>query len=237
MNQSLPVPPERHTLWDVSALVYARTYDETAHGVDHDVLSLLDSRLRDGVVLDAGCGPGVVVRKLLDRRVQKVIGVDISHKMLVQLPDDVRVQGVHADLTADVIASLRYQFTAKGFRLVLFKRSLYQDPETAKSLLHAAFESLDDAGVVVIIHPETNLEKYLLNESARQRWAVHTVYHAFNRAISRVLTWLGIHEYRTWDRDGLIELARSAAPEANVEILPTQQRAFNVVAISRGGVL
>jgi len=237
MNQSLPVPPERRTLWDVSALVYASTYDDTAHGVDHDILSLLDSRLRNGVVLDAGCGPGVVVRKLLDRRVKKVVGVDISKKMLAQLPEDVRVTGVHADLTPEVIASVRSQFAPKGFRLVLFKRSLYQDPDTARSLLQSAFESLDESGAVVIIHPETNLEKYLLNEGSRKRWAVHTAYHAFNRAISRTLTWLRIHEYRTWDRDGLVELARSAAPDAKVEILPTKQRAFNVVAISRGGVL
>ncbi len=230
----------RRTLWDISALVYARTYDETAHLVDVEVLGGLKDRVEGGTVLDCGCGPGVVVRKTLAAGAAKVVGMDISDVMLGKLPEDPKVVKVHADVTPEAIAKAAADHTNGGFDLVLFKRSLYQERSVARALLTASLEATSPRGVVVVVHPETRLSRYLLDGDAKPSWAPHTLYHGFNRLLSRTLTKLKIHEYRTYSRAELVALGEEAAAAAQgggkVELLPSEQSAFNVVALSRKGV-
>ena len=61
----------------------------------------------------------------------------------------------------------------------------------------------------------------------------HTPYHLFNRTISRIGRRVGAEDYTLHTRDELLELARRAAGGANVTQIPSQQEAFNLVALSR----
>jgi hypothetical protein len=63
------------------------------------------------------------------------------------------------------------------------------------------------------------------------RWQSYTAYHLFNRLISLIGRRLGIGEYMLYTQSELIELARQAAPGKTVEVIPSGQQAYNMVAI------
>ena len=59
----------------------------------------------------------------------------------------------------------------------------------------------------------------------------HTAYHLFNRVISKLGEKLGIGDYTVYTQDELLDLLRTAAPGRRVELIPSQQRAYNLVAV------
>ena len=76
---TVPVGEHGQVEWDAAA------YERTAHprfGWSHEVLARLPLR-GDETVIDAGCGPGTLTAKLLDRLPDgHVIALDISTNML-----------------------------------------------------------------------------------------------------------------------------------------------------------
>lgn len=218
--------------WDISALLYARTYDSTSHGVDSDVFDWLGDDLVDADVVDCGCGPGVVVEKLLQRGVASVYAIDISAGMLEQVPDDERVHPIEARIVPGILSDLREKNAPAGFDLVLFKRSLYAAPDEARAILSDAFAATKPGGAVVIIHPETSLLHYVLDEG--KRLAPHSLYHGFNRVLSRVTAALGLHEYHTYTGEELRELGWSVVgSDGEVLEISSQQTAFNLVVLRK----
>ncbi|MFN7145111.1 MAG: class I SAM-dependent methyltransferase, partial [Myxococcota bacterium] len=63
--------------WEISARFYRRTYGPLAHGLDDQLFAVLGD-VTGKVVADVGCGPGVVVRKFLERGAAKVYAIDVS---------------------------------------------------------------------------------------------------------------------------------------------------------------
>jgi len=59
----------------------------------------------------------------------------------------------------------------------------------------------------------------------------YTAYHLFNRFISKLGEKLGIGDYTVYTQDELLELLRTAALGRKVEPIPSQQRAYNLVAV------
>ena len=59
----------------------------------------------------------------------------------------------------------------------------------------------------------------------------HTTYHLFNRFISKLGEKLGIGDYTVYTQDELLGLLRTAALGREVELIPSRQRAYNLVAV------
>ncbi len=218
--------------WNVSAWVYARTYGPLAHRLDEDVFSWLGREgLAGKVVMDCGCGPGVVARKLVELGAAKVICVDVSPKMLEQVGDDPRLIKVQARLEPGELKPIADQYAPEGVDVVLFKRSLYHPTDVAVEVLREAHGLLKPGGQVVVVHPERKILPYAFGRPLRVHR--HTPYHLFNRTISKIGVRLGGEQYTVHTRDELLSLARRAAGENSVSEIPTSQGSFNLIALTR----
>lgn len=214
--------------WNVSALFYARTYGPLAHSLDDDVLRHLGpDGVRDKVILDAGCGPGVVARKLAAAGARKVICADVAAGMLEQVGAHPALIIAQRVLEPGALAALAAEHAPEGLDLVLFKRSLYHPSAQAEALLREALSLLRPGGKVVVVHPERALIPYAFGRPARLRR--HTAYHLFNRTVSRLGVALGGEQYTLYTRDELLALAQRVA--SRVEHIPSEQDAFNLVAL------
>ncbi|UCC88723.1 MAG: class I SAM-dependent methyltransferase [Anaerolineales bacterium] len=222
--------------WHLSALFYERTYNNIAHQLDEDLFSYLGDRTRGALVVDCGCGPGIVTQKFLQREAARVLAVDVNAGMLRQvrlrLADAVsarRVVLVRDSANVHLFSRLRDQYPdSQGFDIILFKRSLYVKPERALAILRAAVTSLRPGGVLVIVHGERSLRRYAFGPGLGLKH--YTLYHLFNRTISTLGEKLGIGDYTLYTQNELIDLLRVASPGQRVELIPSQQRAYNLVA-------
>ena len=217
--------------WNFSALFYRWTYGPLAHHLDACLIDFLGGDLRGKVVADVGCGPGVVTRKLLEHGAERVLALDASPVMLAQVGEargSVKVQGRVED---GVLEALRPDHAPEGFDAVVFKRSLYHPRPVALQVLRAAWRQLRPEGILCVVHPEASLRTYAFGSPARLR--SFTAYHLFNRALSRLGVWMGSEPYTVYTRDALVELACEVAGPDHVSLIPSQQRAFNMVAIHR----
>jgi SAM-dependent methyltransferase len=214
--------------WNISALFYARTYGPLAHALDDDVLRHLGpDGVRGKVVLDAGCGPGVVARKLAAAGAAKVICADVAAGMLEQLGEHPALLPVQTALVSGTLRTLAAEHAPEGVDLVLFKRSLYHPSPEAEAILRDALSILRPGGRVVVVHPERSLVPYAFGRPARLRR--HTPYHLFNRTISRLGVALGGEQYTLYTQGELLALAHKVA--SRVQPIPSAQHAFNLVAL------
>jgi hypothetical protein len=83
--------------------------------------------------------------------------------------------------------------------------------------------------VLAVIHGERSLRRYAFGPGLRP--APHTPYHLFNRAISKIGQILGLGHYQVYTQAELLDLLRAAAPGRRVELIPSQQWAYNLVAV------
>ncbi len=222
--------------WHLSALFYERTYNNIAHQLDEDLFSYLGDRTRGALVVDCGCGPGIVTEKFLQREAARVLAVDVNAAMLRQVRLRLagavsarRVVLVRHSANVHLFSRLRDQYPdSQGFDIILFKRSLYVKPERALAILRAAVTSLRPGGVLVIVHGERSLRRYAFGPGLGLKH--YTLYHLFNRTISTLGEKLGIGDYTLYTQNELIDLLRVASPGQRVELIPSQQRAYNLVA-------
>ncbi len=207
--------------WEISARFYRRTYGPLAHGLDEAVFARVGG-VDGAVVADVGCGPGVVTRKLLERGVARVYAVDVSPRMLAQVPDDPRVEKVRARLEDDPLARLGED----ALDLVIFKRSLYLPRPLALRALRSARRTLRPGGAIAVVHPEASVVAYAFGRPSRLRR--HTAYHLFNRGISTLGVLLGGEDYGVYTRAELAALLEEAADGARVEVSDGGEGAFNL---------
>jgi len=216
--------------------VYRHTYDAAAHHVDEVTIAAIKDAIVAGVVVDAGCGPGVVVPRFVQAGARKVLAVDVSASMLSKVPLLSGVKTVAADLQPGAFQELRREYEPRGFDLIWFKRSLYHEDQVAVELLRDAYASLRPGGRIVVIHPESSLHRYVFDvRQGRTRLASYTAYHAFNRFISVLFSSLRIHTYRHRTDNELLALGRSISPDATAQLIDTGVSAFNTLLIAREG--
>jgi SAM-dependent methyltransferase len=223
--------------WLVSSLFYRFSYIDLVHQIDEDLFAYLGHRTQGAIVADCGCGPGVVTEKFLQRGALRVLAIDASASMLRQtyscLPDAIatgRVVIVQDTFKVSLFTNLRNRFLNDGgIDIILFKRSLYLKPEQALSILQAAVASLSQGGVLVLIHGERSLRRYAFGPELQVM--SYTPFHIFNRGISKLGEKLGFGEYTLYEQAELVDLLSLAATGRLVELIPSQQQAYNLVAI------
>jgi SAM-dependent methyltransferase len=223
--------------WYVSALVYEWSYIQVAHQTDTDFLRYLGGRITGATVADCGCGPGVVTEKFLRSGAARVVAIDANAGMISKVrvrfakaiaTGQVVVQ--HASYEGETLPRLRQTVLGeRGFDVVLFKRSLYMPRPRALQTLCQAASTLCSKGMLVIVHPERALSRYAFAPPFGV--TRYTPFHLLNRAASRVADWSGIEDYTLYSRRELLSLLREAVPEARVELIPSQQRPYNLVAL------
>ena len=224
-----------HWSWYFSALFYRYSYFRNAHQVDDDLFHFLGKRLQGARVADCGCGPGIVTEKFLARGATKVFAIDVNPIMLRQVKHRLSVyiesgqlETISSPFSPDLFLDLADHRTGIEPNIVLFKRSLYSQPDHSRKILEAAYNCLSPQGVLAIIHPERSLKRYAFGSEMKIR--SYSVYHLFNRTISLLANSLGIGQYAVYDQAGLMALMRSAIPGGEVFSIPTSQSAYNVVA-------
>lgn len=217
--------------WDVSALVYARTYGPLAHRLDDEIIAATKANFQGGVVIDCGCGPGVVTAKLAAAGPRLVVAVDVSQKMLDQVAPRDNVVTLRSVVEAGVLSKLRAEHAPEGFSLILFKRSLYHPHDQAVALLRDGYANLKPGGSIAIVHPEGSVRRYAFGEPMRLR--SYTPYHLFNRTVSRLGVAIGGEHYTTPTREDLLALASEIDAGAEVSRIPLDQACFNLVLIRK----
>jgi SAM-dependent methyltransferase len=228
----------RQLSWYVSAALYRYSYIGIAHQVDEDLFAYLGDRLEGTLAADCGCGPGLMTEKLLARGVDRILAIDHNAAMLRQLEARVpqavqegRVITMHFRFYPGLFSDyLTKSKVYPGYGLILFKRSLYMPPNEALSLLQAAVDCLIPGGALVVIHVERSLRQYAFPPD--MKIAPYTFYHLINRFFSRLGHVLGLGEYILYNRQELVDLLTQCAQGRPVEIVPSQQRAYNLVAIT-----
>jgi SAM-dependent methyltransferase len=229
-----------HLSWYLSAIFYRFTFIGIANQVDEEMFAYLGGKVKGAVVADCGCGPGALAAKLLRRGARRVVAIDGNGGMLSQvaarLPEAVNsghVIPVQARFSAELFERLVAEHPGiRGFDLALFKRSLYMPRGQAVEIVRAAAEHLNPGGKVVVIHPERSLRRYAFGPGMRVR--SYTPYHLVNRTLSRLGQRLGLGEYAVYTREELVGLVEEAARGRAVEVIPSKQRAYNLVAVGSG---
>jgi hypothetical protein len=116
----------------------------------------------------------------------------------------------------------------RGFDIILFKRSLYVRPEKASAIPRAGADSLNAGGILTVFRGDRSLRRYAFGSG--KKMMTYTPYHLFSRCWSLIGDRLGIGRYTLYTGGELLDLMRKALPDLRVESVPTQQRAYNLVA-------
>lgn len=223
--------------WHVSAQFYRRTYIRIAHQLDQELFAYLGARVHGAIVADCGCGPGVVAEKFVQQGAARVLAIDVNPGMLRQAQTRLapaieagRAMIVPRLVDAALFAALRTNAaTRDGLDVILFKRSLYDLPQTSQATLRTALDCLRPGGVLVVIHADSSLRRYAFGP--RLRPTRYTAYHLFNRLVSRLGEWLGVGRYTLYTQAELLALLHAAAGDRTVELIPSRQRAYILAAI------
>ena len=227
----------RRWSWYFSSLFYRFTYIAIAHKLDEDLFAYLGRRVQGAVVADCGCGPGIVTEKFLKQGADRVFAIDANSAMLSQMCSRVadavttgRVVAAQRTFDSHLFSDLSRCFLGgSGFDIILFKRSLYSESQKSLSILRAGVEALNPGGVLAVIHSDRSLKRNAFGPGLKVM--SYTPYHLFDRAISKLGENLGIGEYTLYTQAELFDLLSAAAVDRRVELIPSQQQAFNLIAV------
>lgn len=223
--------------WHLSALFYEWSYINVAHQIDNDVIAYLGSRMTGATVIDCGCGPGVVTEKFLRAGASKLVAIDANSGMLGKAKTRLRkaIEKGHVLLQqtsheGQTLARLcQQELGGQGVDVILFKRSLYMPRPRALETIRCAASTLNNRGMIIIVHPERSLFRYAF--APPFGLTPYTLFHIANRIVSRLAEWCGMEEYTLYSRNELVSLLREAVPDAKVELIPSRQRPYNLAAL------
>jgi SAM-dependent methyltransferase len=227
----------RSLSWRVSAVLYKYSYIKIARQLDDDLFAFLGDNTQGMIVADCGCGPGRTIDEFLSRGAKRVFAIDGNLSMLRQvknlLPEAVisgKVIPFHSRFNPKMFLHILERHPDyDGFDLILFKRSLYGPSVQSIALLKASISSLNQGGMVVVIHPERSLRKYAFG--TRLKVEPYTLYHLVNRFSSVLGQKLRLGDYQIYFKEDLIALMRIAASGNSIEVIPSKQSAYNLVVI------
>lgn len=223
--------------WRISSLFYRFSYIELAHQLDEDLFAYLGDRVKDAVVVDCGCGPGIVTEKFAERGASRIFAVDVNEAMLQQMRHRLSMAGMYdrvieirQSFTPALFIDLRQHFLdGDGFDVVLFKRSLYLPPEQALPVLKEAVASLNQEGLLILIHGDRSWRNYVLGPDGKP--ASYSPFHFFNRVVSLLGAKSSIGTYKLYSGGELESLLTGSFPQHRVEQIPSQQKAYNLFAV------
>ncbi|MBU0980162.1 MAG: class I SAM-dependent methyltransferase [Nanoarchaeota archaeon] len=210
--------------WKLTSLWYDRMDSGILSNIDTILIGNLGSQMINANVVDCGCGTGHMSSLFIHHRAKMVFAVDMLENMLSQVPNDPRIIKILADLREGIpekILKMRGQLN-----IVLFKRSMYFEPDVSERILAAFYGLLADNGRIIIIHPEKSFFRYVRGSDKPAKRII-------GRLGIRFLKTIRAYEYRTYTNKELMELCRRAAPEGRIEVIPTLQESFNVICLTR----
>jgi SAM-dependent methyltransferase len=150
-------------------------------------------------------------------------------EMLAQIADNSHIVKLQSTMEERPLDKLRESEAPEGFDLVLFKRSLYMNPDEALEILKNSHGHLRPGGCVVVVHPEKKLGPYFFGSPPWFR--SYTIPHIINRTSNRFGVLMGVEKYQLYTRRELVELSEKVAGSDKVEVIPSRQHSFNMVAI------
>lgn len=215
--------------WNVTARIYAWTSGPLSRPLDTDLLAYLGDSIKDAVVADCGCGPGLATRRMVSEGAERIYAIDVSREMLDQIGDNPRIVTVQSTMEDRPLDKLKEDGGEDGFDLILFKRSLYMNRIEALEVLKNAYSHLLPEGCIVVIHPEKKIGPYFFGSPPRLRR--HTIPHIINRTSNHLGVLMGVEKYELYTREELLALVEKVAGSRHVEPIPSRQQAFNMVAI------
>lgn len=226
--------PRRQWAWYLSAIAYRFTDTAPSRAVDGAILGYLGDRLDGARVLDCGCGPGGLAAQFAGGEPERLLAVDANPGMVLQARRRLGVDKANtvAEVRRAFVDARFYESLGECFDVIVFKRSLYATPDAAAATVRSAFEVIAPGGVVIVAQPERRLRRYAFGQRPPYLQP-HSAFHLVNRLLSRVAVALRISDYSDLTLDELIALMRGAAPEAEIDVVPSPQWAYALVAMRR----
>ena len=114
------------------------------------VYSHLEKHLKNGSILDLGCGPGNTANELTMTAYRSYVGVDISEVALAKATRRTRQNG-RADKNSFVCADFVSYIPTQLFDVILFRESMYHVPTgKVKATFDHYLKYLKDGGVFIV---------------------------------------------------------------------------------------
>jgi ubiquinone/menaquinone biosynthesis C-methylase UbiE len=129
--------------YDVTAGIYDLRYADEQTAKYKAALESLRTR-EFGIVLDAGCGTGLLFDHVADKA-EAIVGLDVSRKSLLEARRHARLQNVHL-VCADVDAM---PFADRTFNSAFAMTLIQNSPNPVETLNEIEHVSKDDAEIVV----------------------------------------------------------------------------------------
>lgn len=222
----------RQWAWYLSSLAYRFTDTAPSRAVDAAILELLGGRLAGARVIDCGCGPGGLAAQLARGGPARLLAVDANPGMVRQARQRTGDDRPQVEVRRAFVDAGFFRELGEPVDVIVFKRSLYAAPDAASATIGAAVDALAPNGLVIVAQPERRLRRYAFDRDAPYV-RLHTPYHLVNRLISRIAVLLRISDYLDLSVGELVELVGSAAPGASVQVVPSDQHAYGLVAVWR----
>jgi ubiquinone/menaquinone biosynthesis C-methylase UbiE len=118
------------------------------------------SGIENGIILDAGCGPGLLTKELAERSEKnKIVGIDISPYAIKQAKKNCASL---KNASFEVATIHKLPFTKNFFDLVVCKDSLHQFPTNPRGALTEMVRVLKPGGMIYIYDLRRDVPWYLL---------------------------------------------------------------------------
>ena len=221
--------------WNLSALFYELSYSKLMHEIDGYTIGFLDNlgKLENSRILDIGAGTGNIDFKLIQGGAKEVIAIENTPAMILRLESKIRKQPeyikkikvIKQDAYNGIIQNLGEN---EKFDVELFRRVLYKKEDEVRRLLGEGFKSLNDDGIMFIVHPEADKRKYFDNGFE-------------GIALSHVLKWhitdigetISSIEYNRFTKTELETILKESCPDSYVKNHTPIRPAYNIFTIMK----
>ena len=218
--------------WYISALFYEVAYSKLMHDIDGYTLGFLAhaDKLENSRILDVGAGTGNIDFKLIDAGARKVVSIENNPAMLWRLNAKRKKKQVYFekteikpdDMYSGIIKELGNQ---ERFDVELFRRCLYKEKHLVTEILEQGFDCLHDDGIMFIVHPERDKNRYLDNG-----FGGIALSHFLKWHISEVGKRIAI-DYHRYTQEELVSICKDACRDSCIQVYSPLRPAYNIITV------
>ncbi len=219
--------------WNISAIFYELSYSKLMHDIDGYTIGFLANagKLKGSRILDAGAGTGNIDFKLVDAGADKVVAVENNPAMLWRLNSKRKKKQEYEDkihiVDKDMYEGVFDEIANGRFDVQLFRRCLYGSEDKVKHLLSQSYENLSDDGIIFIVHPEADKEKYFDNGFGGVALSHVLKWHISNFGSKTMI------DYKRYTQGQLEALCKESCPDSLIEFYSPIRPAYNILTISK----